>query len=265
MKWWRFVIASELRKIMAFRFDFWINFLGQTAIQIIIAVSLWKSIFESSQKTIMKGFSIEDMTLYYIIVPIGTKMLLGENIGFLSREIYEGTFTRYLLYPISFFDYKTITYLTYSVFYAVQLTFIFLIYQTIQNQLTLEDFIHLGTGLSFFLLASFAYANIAFFIELISLWADNIWSLMIMVRFFCFFLGGAYIPINFFPEAIQQILPFTPFPYLIDLPVKTLMGITTPSDIALGMIILFVWGMLFRFSAKLLWKKGQYQYTGVGI
>jgi ABC-type uncharacterized transport system permease subunit len=47
--------------------------------------------------------------------------------------------------------------------------------------------------------------------------------------------------------------------------IKTLMGITTYSDMALGMVVLFIWSMFFRFSAQLLWKKGQYQYTGVGI
>lgn len=265
MRWWRFVIASELRKIMAFRFDFWTNFLGQTAIQIVIAISLWKSIFESSNKTVLEGFSIEDMTLYYILVPIGTKMLLGENIGFLSREIYDGTFSRYLLYPISFFDYKTITYMTYSVFYGVQLILIFLIYKLINGPFITEHFFHLGIGLSCFLVASLVYANIAFFIELISLWADNIWSLMIMARFFCFFFGGAYIPLDFFPEAIQTILPFTPFPYLIDLPIKALMGITTHPEATYGMVILLFWAIFFRLASKLLWKRGQYQYTGVGI
>lgn len=266
MNWWRFVIASELRKIIAFRSDFWITFIGQTLIQLFIARALWQSIFEASGNEVMEGFTLPMMTLYYLIAPIGTKMLTGENIGFLSREIYDGSFNRYLIYPVSFFQYKTLTYLTYSCFYGLQLILIYFIYHLFFLEgITYSLVLNLGLGVLFFLMASFAYAMMAISIELISLWADNVWSLMVMCRFFAFFLGGSFIPLTFFPEWGQNILKFTPFPYLISLPVKTTMGISTANEMGIGIIMLGVWSLFFMLSAKLLWKKGQLRYSGVGI
>lgn len=266
MNWWRFVIAAEIRKILAFRVDFWITFLGQTLIQILIAHALWKSIFESTGNKVMQGFSLPMMTLYYLIVPLGTRMLTGENVGFLSREIYDGTFNRYLLYPLSFFQYKTLTYLTYSCFYGLQLSLVYLIYQGVRPEgITFEVLLNLATGLSLFVVASYAYANLAMFIELISLWAENIWSLMIMCRFFCFFLGGSFIPLNFFPEWAQSLLRYTPFPYLLSLPVRATMGLATGLEIRSGLMILFFWSAIFIMAGRLLWKRGQFKYTGVGI
>lgn len=266
MNWWRHVVSAELRKILAFRTDFWVTFLGQVLVQVLIARALWANIFESSGNEIMEGFTLEMMTLYYLIVPIGSRMLTGENIGFLSREIYDGTFNRYLIYPISFFQYKTLTYLTYSAFYGLQLILVYVLFHFLQLKIpTISNIANLVLGIAFFMLASFAYAMLAMLVELISLWADNIWSLMVTTRFFCFFLGGAFVPLSFFPEWLKGLLDFTPFPYLVSLPVRTTMGIATTSEILRGFPILFLWGLAFLFGARLLWKKGSKSYSGVGI
>lgn len=263
MRWWRFVVASELRKILAFRVDFWVTFLGQILIQVVIARALWQNIFQESGKEVMEGYTLSSMTLYYLIAPVGTRILTGENIGFLSREIYDGTFNRYLVYPISFFQYKSLSYLTHSSFYAFQLCLIYCLYQLFNGQVI--EVSSLLSGLVLFSLAAFAYAMIAIFIELIALWAENIWSLMVLTRFFCFFLGGALVPLSFFPTSMQKILSFTPFPYFLSLPIRTIMGQSSSTEVLTGMVVLILWGFFFRLMAKLLWNRGQYSYTGVGI
>jgi ABC-2 type transport system permease protein len=186
--------------------------------------------------------------------------------GFLSREIYDGTFSRYLLFPLSFFEYKSVTYLTYSLFYACQLVLIYVLYQiTFGEGLGAAELSHLFLGAGIYLIAAFAYGSLNMVVELISLWADNIWSLSVMLRFFCYFLGGSYVPVDFFPLSVQKALAYTPFPYLISLPVKTIMGLNSLSDILRGVIILCCWAIAFQFLARGIWKKGRYEYTGVGI
>lgn len=266
MKWWRFVIASELRKILAYRVDFWVTFLGQTFVQLFIARALWQNIFESTGSTVMEGYTLPMMTLYFLIVPIGNRMLQGESMGFLSREIYDGSFNRYLIYPLSFFNYKTITYLTYSAFYGLQLSLIFTIYQIFfDNGLTLAEFQSLLIGIPVFMMAAFTYLNLNLMVELLSLWADNVWSIAVMLRFFCYFLGGSFVPIAFFPDWMKGILYVTPFPYLVSLPVRTVMGLTSWNEIASGVGILIFWGIMIRVCCFAIWNKGQYRYNGVGI
>ncbi len=265
MKWWRSVFSMELRKILAYRSDFWVTFLGQTFIQLLIARALWKSVFEAQNTSSMEGFTLDMMTLYYLIVPIGTRMLTGENIGFLSREIYEGTFTRYLIYPLSVFQYKTITYLTNSLFYGFQLMILYVLYHVCYLGDSLGNLPDLVLGVSLFLVASMTYLMMAIVIELLALWADNIWSLMVMLRFFTTFFGGGFIPLDFFPAWATNLLQWTPFPYLVSLPVRTTMGMTSVSDITNGLIILLSWCLIFMMCVKFIWIKGQKKYTGVGI
>lgn len=267
MKWWPHVMFMELRKILAYRFDFWVTFLGQILIQLVIARALWQSIFESQNATEMNGYTLEMMTLYYLIVPIGTRMLTGENIGFLAREIYEGTFTRYLIYPLSFLQYKSLTYLTYSLFYGFQLIVIYSLYRLTlgASPMTFAEVQNLFLGVGIFLVAALSFVMLAIFIELISLWAENIWSLMVMLRFIVSFLGGGFIPLSFFPSWAQETLMYTPFPYFVSLPIKTIMGQTTTEEILTGIVLLLIWGIVGLGCVKLLWKRGQLSYTGVGI
>lgn len=266
MNWWRFVVANEFRKILAFRSDFWVTFIGQTVIMVLIARALWQSIFEANGTKVMEGFTLPMMTLYYILVPLANKILTGENVGFLAREIYDGTFNRYLIYPISFFQYKTLTYLTHSLFFCFQLILIFCLFNLFSGAgFSTQLFINLFSSIPIFICAGFVYCMLSIAVELISLWADNVWSLMVTVRFFIFFLGGSYLPLNFFPSWANVALKFTPFPYMISLPIKTTMGLTTSGEIATGLIVLAFWGLFFFLVAKTVWHKGEYRYSGVGI
>jgi ABC-2 type transport system permease protein len=267
MNWWRHVVAMELRKILAYRSDFWVTFLGQTFIQLLVARALWQSIYASQGVTEMKGYTLEMMNFYYLIVPIGMRILTGANIGFVAREIYDGTFTRYLLYPLSVFQYKALTYLTHSFFYATQLILIYTIYRVFISTAPFgfNDLANLGLGVLLFFIASMAYGMMAFLIELLALWADNIWSLAVMMKFFISFFGGAFIPLSFLPGWSLKIIAWTPFPYLVSLPARTVMGLSTSTELIQGSLILFVWILVFREFSKLLWKVGQHRYTGVGI
>jgi len=79
------------------------------------------------------------------------------------------------------------------------------------------------------------------------------------------FLGGAMIPLAFFPELFQKALEFTPFPYIIHFPMKVFFGEYTLFEYIQNLVILNLWTLAFYFVAKVIWNKGKYSYTGVGI
>jgi ABC-type uncharacterized transport system permease subunit len=63
------------------------------------------------------------MMFYYLLVPLIDRVNRGFDNFQLSREIYDGSLTRYLLYPVSFFWYKYIGQLARAVISVVQLMF----------------------------------------------------------------------------------------------------------------------------------------------
>ena len=266
-KWPLLVYAMELRKIITYRADFWVNFFGQTFFSIIISYFLWKSIFETKQTDVLNGFTLNKIVLYYLIVPIVFRIQQGQMIGFISREIYEGTLSKYLIYPIDFFLYKIVTFFSHSTFFFLQLCLLIFVYQLFFADPTIYQF----NTLNFFLflcllsLSSLCYFALNSITEFIAFWADNIWSLGAITRFFTRFLGGVLIPLSFFPHWALTILDYTPFPYIVHFPMSVFFGEYELMDFIKNCFILMLWTIVFFTISRILWKKGLYSYHGVGI
>lgn len=261
------IFLMEFRKLVAYRADFWINFFGLTFFSLVIAFYLWDAIFKASNETMIKGQNLTSILFYYLVAPLVFRIQQGQNIGFLSRDIYEGTLNKYLLYPLSIDQFKISTYLANSFFFFIQLCFLIFIYQIIFPLNTIFDF----NVLNFILFAIVVLLNcISYYylfslFELTAFWFDNVWSLGVMLRFFCGFLGGAIIPLVFFPEWAQTALGFTPFPYMIDFPYQVLQGELGPESFGIKLIVTLGWLIVFRYLSKLVWSFGKYKYSGVGI
>ncbi len=261
------VFFMELRQLITYRADFWINFFGQTFISLTIAYFLWDSIFLSAQTKVMNGFTIQGMIFYYLCVPLIFRVQQGQGIGFISREIYDGGLNKYLLYPIDIFKYKTATYLANATFFLLQLFFLILVYNIFFYDPNVYSF-SLLAGIKFLILlviASLSFFYLFLCCELMAFWFDNIWSLGVILRFITSFFGGALIPLAFFPNWAQEILRLTPFPYLIDFPMKALLNQLDTHQFLINTTISIIWMIMFRFLALSIWKRGQYAYTGVGI
>jgi ABC-2 type transport system permease protein len=261
------VYLMELRKLITYRADFWVNFIGRTFFTLVIAYYLWLAIFEARGVDTLKGFTMNKMVLYYLMVPIIFRMQQGETIGAISREIYDGSLNKYLLYPLNYYQYKITTYLANSTFYLLQMIFLLVVYNLFLYDPTVYQF---SIANSIMFLVTMLFACLAYFAlnsitEMVAFWADNIWSLGVIIRFFSSFLGGGMIPLAFFPGWAQEALNYTPFPYLISLPVNILLGSVSATAFLQGIGILVFWFLFFMFISNLLWNKGKYKYTGVGI
>lgn len=265
--WYLQVFLMELRKLIAYRVDFWINFLGQTIVSVLVAFFLWKSIFSYAQSDTLKGHNIEYMIFYYITVPLIFRIEQGQGIGFFSREIYEGSLNKYLLYPINVFHYKLLTYFANSIFFIFQLFIILTIYNTFFYS---PEIFHFSISSTLMFLVSLLMGTLTFYYlfisgELLAFWFDNTWSLGVILRFLTSFLGGALIPLDFYPDWARKLLDLTPFPYLLNFPLQSLTGnITTPLFFK-NLLICTIWLIFFRTLSTFIWNKGQYKYSGVGI
>ena len=104
-----------------------------------------------------------------------------------------------------------------------------------------------------------------FTVMLVAFWADNVWSLNVMLRFLSELLGGLMLPLSLFPQWAQDVLMWTPFPYLFYVPVMTLLGEVGAAEWAFGMLVTVVWTAVMAGVALAVWWRGRLSYTGVGI
>ncbi|MFZ4712111.1 MAG: ABC transporter permease [Bacteriovoracaceae bacterium] len=264
--WTRAILKMEAKNILSYRFEFWVNFLGGTIASFLIAYFLWQNLFEAKGVTLIGGMSFRGMILYYVIAPLVTRVLDADSMGFMSREIYDGSLNKYLIYPIEFFLYKGISYFVRGAFYLLQLFLFLTIFISIMG---VPPEFHLSLLSLFVFICFIAIAMPVYYllvanIEMISFWADNTWSLRVFIFLLISFLGGTMIPLNLFPAWSFPLLKILPFRSMIYLPTQFLLG-NQWELIPEALMTLFIWGTILSLSLRLLWKKGLKVYTGVGM
>jgi ABC-2 type transport system permease protein len=69
-------------------------------------------------------------------------------------------------------------------------------------------------------------------------------------------------PLDVFPETVRDVILWTPFPYLVYFPAALLTDL--PVHIGQGLLVISVWGILFFFLNRWLWRRGLRHYSGMG-
>lgn len=267
MNWVPHVFAIEIKKALSYRVAFWVQFVLGTATEIAIAYFLWAAIFASRGVAMLEGFSFEGMVYYYLFATFAHKIARGNEHGYFAQDIYDGGLTRYLVYPISLFGFKYITHVTQQLLAVIQLLLAFLALRLFLGapfgmELTLP---HFFAGLATSFLAGFLLFLIMSCLEMVAFWQDVIWNLMAMLRFTMALLGGAMVPLAFFPDWGRTLVSYTPFPAMISFPARTFLGQITFEEWWRNALLLLLWSGFFLLLARFIWKRGTLRYSGVGL
>jgi ABC-2 type transport system permease protein len=255
----------ELKKMISYRADFWIGFVGNVVTQFGVAFFLWKAIFTARGVDEMEGYTFGGLMLYYLLVPLVERIVFGQEMGFMSGEIYDGGLTRYLLYPVSFFRVKYAATLAQSTLFIAQMLLtltVFLLVFRNPFSLTWRNF---AAALPVFLLSGLLHFCLTACLEMTAFWADNVWSIMVFNRMITHLLGGGLIPLAFFPAKLRAVLEYLPFPRVVSFPIRCLLGQVGQGEWLKGMGLTAAWALVFAGLAALVWRKGLKGYSGVGI
>lgn len=262
------IYTMELRKMFAYRSDFWLSFVVSTMAQFVVAWFLWRSIFAYKTLTHIGTYSFTSLMFYYLLVPIIGRTVYGGNMGDMASEIYQGSLTRYLVYPVSFFRYKLLVHfanasvLLIQLFLVIAIVRLFLPVYSADYAISVTSIVQGTLTIVFSTLLYFVFSST---IQLIAFWADNVWSLSAILRFITGLLGGSLIPLSLFPEKLQPLLSVLPFSGFVHLPVQAFLGRLPVDQWYKGMAVITAWGVVCSMCYALLWTRGNRQYTGVGI
>ncbi len=69
-------------------------------------------------------------------------------------------------------------------------------------------------------------------------------------------------PLDVYPEAVRDLILWTPFPYFVYFPAAIIIGL--PVDFLRGLLIISGWGIFFWVLNRWLWRKGLKHYSGMG-
>jgi len=247
--------------------NFWVTFLMGTATELAVAYFLWQSLFAYNQSSSIAGFSFHGLVFYSLFASFSSKITRGTDRGYISQDIYDGSLTRYLLYPLSFFAYKYVTHLTQQLLGLIQLLLALscltlIIGLPTDHNLTIGSF---AAGTLTCFIAGYMVFALMSCLEMIAFWQDVIWNLLVMLRFAISLLGGGMVPLVFFPEWGQSLVAWTPFPLIVSFPARTFLGQVGLTEWLLSLLILGFWSIAITLLANFIWSRGTRQYSGVGI
>lgn len=260
------VMSVEARKRMSYRADFWLSAVVAFLAQLGISWFIVQAMFAASGRAAIGGFTPREMLLYYVAaILLGKIVRATEMEHAIAQDIYEGALSRYLIYPAAYAPLK----------YAQQLGALApVLVQFAIFGAWVPFVIGLPHGMSAasaaMCIAAMVVASVLQFllvlpIQAVAFWADNVWSLMVAYRFISGLLGGMLLPLPLFPEWAQRAIGWLPFRFLFGFPVDALLGRLTPAQWAQGMAIGMAWCIALGLAGRLVWKRGDLQYTGVGM
>jgi ABC-2 type transport system permease protein len=105
---------------------------------------------------------------------------------------------------------------------------------------------------------------IAYCIGLIAFWWEQAVALDELYFTVAAFLTGSFAPLDLYPLWAQQIIEWTPFPYVIYYPVQILNGTIGSNQMLRVLGVQLVWVVGLVLARQLLWRRGLRRYGAVG-
>lgn len=262
------VFSLQVRKLMSYPVNFWLNAVVTFFVELAAAYFLWSAIFRETGRATIAGFSLAGMIFYYIAAILLGKLVKGQEREMnVSQEIYEGSLTRYLLYPSNYFGFKYAEHLGLILPAVVELVIFGAIAVAIfatpaELSVTPESVLMAAVSVA---ISNLLHFLLVFPIEAVAFWADNVWALNVMYRFVSQMLGGLLLPLSLFPAWSQPVLDALPFKYLYYVPAMTLLGRVSTREWIVGVAVSLGWCAAIGLVNRSIWRRGTLQYTGVGI
>jgi ABC-2 type transport system permease protein len=262
------VASVEARRRLSYRLDFWIGSVVGVLVHFAVAWLVWVAIFEASGRERVAEWDLGGMAAYYAAVLLASRLVRGgEFEGQISTDVYEGQINRYLVLPAPYAGLKYAQHLGGLfpvVLQAVALgaVAVALVPASPEVEVTLGGAARALVSLA---LASVLYFLLNFPLQAVSFWADNVWSLSVLLRFVTDLLGGAMVPLTAFPGWAQDAGRWLPFHCLFAAPVEALLGRMDTARWLESLAVGGAWCVVLALVGRGVWRRGTRQYSGVGM
>jgi ABC-2 type transport system permease protein len=238
---------------LVYRFGFLFAIFGNI-VYIGVAYYLWKSIYRYSD--VIRGLTFNETFLYVGLGSAIFILLKTYADWIIHYEIREGAIATYLTKPMDFQIYALFANLgsllmnltAISIPTALVMAFIFKVK------------VAFGPGLFLFpiglLLAFLISFSIDYFIGLLGFYSESVWGLSITKEIFVTVFSGALIPLQFFPDAIRNVLLWLPFHAIYHTPLMMITKSDQGLDVFLPMIaVQLFWAVVLFILARLFYNQ----------
>lgn len=264
MKKYFLSLSCGIHEALTYRARVLIWFLQSTA-WVVVLPFVWLSIY--GDKDTMDGYSQAMMISYFFFIPVIDSLTISHVESQIQNDIKDGFIVNFTVRPLSYILYQFFVEIGYKcVGIFPPILAMLAIYPFIKKFLTVADFswqllflipiLFLGNLIGFF---------VASFIGMIAFWTTRAEWAMHLWWMISGFVGGFIAPLEFFPEKIQNIISYTPFPLLIHTPISIILGNLSTGQILRQIFLGSVWVVVLGILTFWSYKRGIRKSEGIGI
>ncbi|MFH0869313.1 MAG: ABC-2 family transporter protein [archaeon] len=256
-----FQIAAK--ELLAYKFDVLIwGFLNP----IIVAVYyfIWKAIYAYSGETVIRGFTFTALIVYFAVMQMVNSFTWSNIDHELANRIRDGYLSPKLMRPISVY--------VYSIYKKLGELAWVLPGQVVPVGIIAYLFFGMRiasyTSFGFFLVSS-ALAlmlnfTFIFILGISAFWLTKYSGMRMFRSGLMWFFTGAFVPITFFPLALQRALDFLPFKYMMFTPIEIFLGRYGLIGMVQNVAMQVLWLAILLVCLNFAWKAGLKRFSAVG-
>lgn len=261
------VINIGIQNLLVYR----VNFFFRAAFGLVplaATLMLWRAIFEGkTDGSEIAGYQMAQMVSYYLIITIVDALTaVNEDDWQIAADIKDGNISQFLLKPINFLTYRLFLFFTGRAIYtavAIIPVGLFILYLR-------EYLVGPASAMAMFvfcisiLLTALLQFFISYTMALLAFWVLEVATFIFILYAFEYIAGGHMFPLDILPESVQQVLYFTPFPYLMYFPVSVYLGRVEGDAMWTGLLIQAGWVVGAFLTARFVWNRGIRKYSAYG-
>jgi ABC-2 type transport system permease protein len=252
--------ANELEYRLAFILSRFRNI-----VYLLLLYYVWLNLSQMTGRFAM--YSAEELTTYVFGAHLLRSIIFGAQSRLAALEINDGTFSTYLVKPITHFWFIFWRELAQKIIYFISAVaelaiFVFLTkaHFLVQNQ---------GKFLIFFAVAAigslFLYYLLTYFVSLLAFWSREAMGPRFLFEWFMEFSSGAFFPLDILSKTLLITFQFLPFAYIMYFPLKIYLGAWNFWQIVTGISLQLVFIVIFSVIVSFAWRRGLRRYSGEGI
>ena len=238
---------------------------------LLIEYLIWSMIYSSNgPESSIQGLTSE-WTFKRLLAYIFLSMIIGQlksswvTSHEMIMQIRQGFMNQYIVKPLSFFSYHLMNFIGTNILYYIPYSILIISSPYFFKDIVFINFMQIPLFIFALIISIYLSYSIYFFMVCFAFWFGEVRALLAAYNISMFVLAGQIIPLDFFPESYNQIINFTPIPYLIQFPVNIAMQSDFNFNEILNLFLIgLIWCFIMRFMSGILYKIGIRRYEAYG-
>lgn len=238
---------------------------SRNIIYLLLLYYVWLSLSRMTGRFAM--YSAEELTTYVFGAHLLRSIIFGGQSRLAALEINDGTFSTYLVKPVTHFWFVFWRELAQRAIYflSAAVEIIIFILLTRARFISQIDWKLLSGFILAVIGALFLYFLLTYLVSLFAFWSREAMGPRFLFEWFLEFGSGAFFPLDILSKTFLITFQFLPFAYLMYFPLKIYLGKWDFWQIVTGIGIQLVFIIFVSALAFVAWKRGLRKYSGEGI